>query len=632
MQSNRRLLLWCLLLLLLVVFALRWRAWHGKPPQAPPPPQSAAPARPLPHRPPQGLASPIHLPAAVAEDLADAEHGVFEGQVLSSEDQSGVPGASLTFLHEGIAASVPADDKGRFRFVPSAPGRFELSSITAAGFLPYLPALGYSPVVLLARAGSRVRDLTLYLERRETLVGVVLDPASHPVADAEVRIFEEQTESSGAPLHSDAQGEFRFSARKGALLEARHPQYAPGFEVLSGGLGGKPRVELRLRKRSGAETADKSIAGLVLDSAGNGIEGAQVTVRAPEQVGVAFGLTERIRGRVSSRLDGSFVFTGLLPGTYQVTASLSGLAPATADAVPAGTRELRLRLERGGSLCGEVRDADSGKPVPGFSVVVWPVRGPVERGESSTRSVFDAQGGYQVDGLAPGDYAVTVAAQRYAAAAEIRVHVTGDTRCVAANFKLSAGGKLFGKVVSKNGAPIAGAHVDLEGQLGSDSSPVPLSSSATADALGSFTMSGLSPGMHSIYVWADGHHSRILGGLQALPGGNLGPLTIELTPTAPGEAPQVEFVGIGAVLSGRGDGLLIGKVMAGGGAAEAGIAEGDAVLSIDGTPVTETGFESAIQRIRGPEGTTVDLLLRRADGRTESTLTVTRRRIRAGGR
>lgn len=627
MQSNRRPLVWGLLLLLLVVGVLLWRTLRGNAP--PPAPQSASPAQPPPRRLPQVQASPLHLPAAIAEDLESAEHGVFEGQVVSSEDQSGVPAASLTFLHDGIAVSVLADEKGRFRFVPGAPGRFELSSITAEGFLPYLPALGYSPVVLLARAGSRVRDLTLYLERREIFLGVVLDPSAQPVADAQVRIFEEQGESSGAPLHSDARGEFRFSARKGALLQALHPLYAPGFAVLSSGLGGKSKVTLRLREKAGQETADKSIAGWVLDSAGNGIEGAQVTARAPEQIGVAFGLTERIRGQVSSRPDGSFVFAGLLPGTYQVTASLLGLAPATAEGVPAGTRELRLRLERGGSLCGEVRDADTGKPVPGFSVIVWPVQGPVERGESITRSVFDAQGGYQVDGMAPGDYAVTVAAQRYSAAAEIKVHVAGGGRCVTANFKLSPGGKLFGKVVSKNGTPIAGAHVDLEGRLGSDSSPVPLSASALTDGQGSFTMSGLSPGMHSIYVWADGHHSRILGGLQPLPDGNLGPLTVELTPTAQGEVPQVEFVGIGAVLSGRGDGLLIGKVMAGGGAAAAGITEGDAVLRIDGTPVTEVGFETAIQRIRGPEGTTIELLIRSKDGRSEYTLTVTRRRIRA---
>jgi C-terminal processing protease CtpA/Prc len=103
---------------------------------------------------------------------------------------------------------------------------------------------------------------------------------------------------------------------------------------------------------------------------------------------------------------------------------------------------------------------------------------------------------------------------------------------------------------------------------------------------------------------------------------------IELAPVLDGEAPRLELAGIGAVLSGRDDALVIGQVLEGGGASEAGLVPGDAVLAVDGVLVTELGFGESIQRIRGPEGSVVVLRVRRGDG-TVVELRVTRSRVRS---
>lgn len=521
-----------------------------------------------------------------------------------------------------------SSEQGAFRLVPSAPGRFELSAVTAEGFVPFLPELGHSPVVLLSRAGARVRDIELFLGRRQSHLGVVLDPTGHPVADATVQVLDAAEESVVASLRSDVRGEFRCSARVGSLVEARHPGFAPGFALVSRGFGPSPRFEVRLGAPRPGAVPDEVIAGWVTDQAGQGIDGAVVVARSPLPAGEP--LAAGLRGRATTEADGSFTLRGLAPGAYQVLASAPGLAPAGSEAVRTGTRNLTLRLDRGGALCGEVREAASRRPVPGFSVVLWPARGPLERGESITRSIFDAQGAYEVSGLLPGDYLVTVVARRYAPAAEVPVHITAGAGCASASFTLAAGGKIFGKVLSRSsGSPLAGAHVELEGRLGTDSSPVPLSTSATTDALGEFTLSGLAPGLRSIHVGADGHHSRILAGLALSADGNIGPVTVELSPTAPGEAPQIEYVGIGAVLVGSGDALLVARVFPGGGAAEVGLGEGDSILAIDEVAVTQLGFESAIQKIRGPEGTTVGVRVRRRDGSTVTELTVPRRPLRS---
>jgi C-terminal processing protease CtpA/Prc len=58
------------------------------------------------------------------------------------------------------------------------------------------------------------------------------------------------------------------------------------------------------------------------------------------------------------------------------------------------------------------------------------------------------------------------------------------------------------------------------------------------------------------------------------------------------------------------------NVIPGGGGAEVGLVPGDAILSIDGVATVELGFAGAVERIRGPEGTTVALVVRRADGST----------------
>lgn len=627
MRKNRR-LLWLGLLLLLGVGFWQWRAGRSPAPSAPPPTAALSPLPPVPSQPGSSPASSLRLVSAVADDLEEAAYGVFAGQVLSTDEQRGIPGAALTFLHDGAELSVAADEKGRFRFAPGAAGRFELSSVTANGFLPFLPELGHSPIVLVARAGARVRDIELFLERRESYLGVVLDPAGKPVADAAVRVLDAAAETAEAAVRSDAQGEFRCGARAGSLVEARHPGFAPGFALVGRGVGQRPRFEVRLGAPVAGAASAEVIAGWVTDEAGHGVDGAVVIARVAVRLGES--ADAGLRGRASTQPDGSFSVPGLAPGSYQVLASAPGLAPASSEAVRAGTRNLTLRLARGGALCGEVRDAATRRPVPGFSVLLWPSRGPLERGEAITRSVFDAQGGYEVKGLLPGDYVATVVARRYAPAAERAVHIADGSGCMTANFTLSPGGRLFGKVVSRNGgAPLAGAQVELEGRLGPDSSPVPLSASATTDALGDFTLSGLAPGLRSIHVSAAGHHSRILAGLTMTPEGNIGPLTVELTPAAPGDAPQVEYVGIGAVLVGRGDGLFIIKVFPGGGAAEVGLGEGDAILAIDDVAVTAVGFEAAIQKIRGPEGTTVGLRVRRRDADTLSELAVPRRSLRS---
>jgi C-terminal processing protease CtpA/Prc len=95
-----------------------------------------------------------------------------------------------------------------------------------------------------------------------------------------------------------------------------------------------------------------------------------------------------------------------------------------------------------------------------------------------------------------------------------------------------------------------------------------------------------------------------------------------------GESPEIEVVGIGAVLTAKDDALSIEQLIDGGGAQEAGFIVHDEITAIDGRTVVALGFQTAIESIRGVEGSIVTLTMRRAGGE-ERDVAVRRRKVRA---
>jgi hypothetical protein len=180
---------------------------------------------------------------------------------------------------------------------------------------------------------------------------------------------------------------------------------------------------------------------------------------------------------------------------------------------------------------------------------------------------------------------------------------------------LGTGGRVHGRVVDRaSGAPLPGAHVALEGDGGSSPGLLDAGAAAYSGADGSFQLSGLPARTVSLHVSAEGHHARIVTGIEVPDGGSAGPVEVRLSPVAEGEDPRVELAGIGATLERRGRSVIrISSVTPGGGAAEAGLLPGDEILAVEGRPVAELGLSGAVDLIRGPEDTRVRLLVRRGE-------------------
>jgi hypothetical protein len=544
--------------------------------------------------------------------------------VVSATTGEGIRGAEVTLAAPSGAASLVTDVEGRFEFRPASPGVHQVAAIRAEGFLPFGPEWGRSPIALSAVRGVHVREVVIALTPTPQLVGQVLSASGTPVSGATVRVLTQRAgETVLYPLRdrftSDERGEFHFTAPERAAVEARHPSHGTARAEVSEETLRTRRLELHLPALApDAPRPEARVEGRVLAPDGTGAAGALVSVTSANSVYPRiFG--DRNGYQTFAEADGSFTLEGLEPGTYDVSALMTGLAPARDFDVRVPATGLVLRLAEGGALVGRVTE-EGGAPVPALVVHVLKQHSGLEWLTFAQARFIDAEGQYFFRGLIPGRYRVQVVAAGFVPA-DRQVEVTEGAREVRADVVLTRGARLEGKVVSAGSrAPIPGARVSVESGMSADAL-APLFD-AVSGADGTFTLEGIPTQGISMTVSAASHNSRLIAGVQPS-----APVLVELTPIEADAGPKVELVGIGAVLKARGDALVIGEVVPGGGAQAAGLVPGDEVLRIDGTPVTDLGFAGAIQRIRGPEGSQVMLSVRKGGQPPVTELPVPRKKL-----
>lgn len=546
--------------------------------------------------------------------------GSVAGRVINWSTGDGVEGADVTFTSNGAATTVRSRAQGTFELAPPEPGHFVLTAVSAQGFLPYAPELLHSSVHVEVVKERSVGGITVFLFPAIDYEGRVVDAKGAGVAGAKVRLVgtpdnEQAIEKLETEWTTDKDGKFAFHAADGAVFEAVKGNLR-GWSIVNGDVNLTRLMTIAI---AAAPARDAKITGHVIDPDGKPL--ANVLVRAapddppskePRVRAVSFATTDD---------KGAFVLDDLDRDAYDVRAKLDGFAATTAEHVAGGTKNLAITLQLGETLTGTVVDG-RGSPVGAYTLLVTRRQGTAFE-LITARSIVDATGRFEVR-VVPGEYDVQAHATGWAPSEP----VVTKTNAPPVKLTVSEGATLSGRVVDEaSGDPISYARIMREGR-GGGASAQPANAGTVTRADGTFELTGIPTGPFSITIGAGQHHPRIEGGLIAADGDKLGPLTIKLVKLKEGETPKLELVGIGVKIAGQKDDfLLVDGVIAGGGAEAAGIVQGDQIIAVDGIPVTKIGLDGAISRIRGAEGTTISITLRR-DGKPV-VIVATRKKLRA---
>ncbi|HEX4954919.1 MAG TPA: carboxypeptidase-like regulatory domain-containing protein [Thermoanaerobaculia bacterium] len=412
------------------------------------------------------------------------------GQVV---DGAGAPveGATVHLLPAGpgageasprfripILAAEPTESNGEFVLSGIEPGSYELAA-TADDYLPAaLAGLELGP-------RERRAGIVLRLQPGAMLEGTVVDEEGRPHPRA--AIFA-QTKSETVTMlgtaggATDASGRYRLAGLAVGQISVRVA--AEGFVAETHEVDIRPGTQQRdFVLRRGV-----SVAGRVVDEEGAGVGGALLLLAQPEGSGAAL--------HTMSAPDGQFRMPSVPPGTYRLMVQTQGfLVPSEGLPLEVGERpiaDFEVVLARGATLAGRVVGLEAAQ-MAGVQVTAAD-----ENGQTAWARL-DARGGFEMKGLAPGTWRVSVVSAATNQGTEATVEIGAGQRLVELELVLAEGLRLAGLLLS-NGVPFVEATV---GALGANGSMVV----GQTDPEGRFAFAGLAPGRYRV-IFADPRRDR----------------------------------------------------------------------------------------------------------------------------
>ena len=192
---------------------------------------------------PSGRA-PAPLPEPTASAPRPDALPPFVGQVVSAWTGAPVAGAEVTFAASEGATSVRSGPDGRFRFVPTHAGSYQLAAVLAEGHVPFGPEWGQSPIRLVAPPPKGTPELVVALEPEIQVSGrVEAEEGGAPLPGAAVELRVAGVSGGAVPQEkhwtTDAQGHFSGGAAPDGVLVARLQGYQPATAALRGRAPGR---------------------------------------------------------------------------------------------------------------------------------------------------------------------------------------------------------------------------------------------------------------------------------------------------------------------------------------------------------------------------------------------------------
>jgi hypothetical protein len=221
------------------------------------------------------------------------------------------------------------------------------------------------------------------------------------------------------------------------------------------------------------------ITGRVILEDGSPAEGARVSII---RVGIKQTSMHHTMQHFNTDSEGNFKATGLVPGVYNLGASLAGYVTAPAPAASLLHRigeHVTINLVKGGVITGAVTDA-RGEPMIGEYVYACRVRdaegSPLIEGRRrySVGSITDDRGIYRIYGLNPGSYILRVNADlgAFAGGAELRngapTYHPSSTRGGATEITVHSGEEITGINIQYRSQPGYAVTGMLSGEIETD--------------------------------------------------------------------------------------------------------------------------------------------------------------------
>lgn len=476
-------------------------------------------------------------------------------------------------------------------------GRFTLAGLvegpyTVGGFKSgHLEA---SPQTRVLEDGTPAEPVTLTLLSGGTVRGRITDTVGVAVVGVSVRFegpgrvpFMHNRDDGTFERTGLAPGPYRVWAAEGYDEPLRAPGLGdddlPGtqVEVIAG-----ETVEADLV----VERHDGALRGTVVGPDGPVPDAFVRAGRESEASGRAARAPTMSR-RTLTDLDGGFEIEGLRPGRYTVQAERrGGGGQARVEHVELDA-EVRITLEDTASLAGTVIGVDGSAPERFEVEVVDPAR----RGAGQRQRLFRVEGRWRFDGLRPGTYRLAASAPNGVAEQEVTLAAAQERLDVA--LQLVARATVRGRVVDLvSGEPLPDMHVSLGAARGTATTFRSYTGreggGARTGADGRFEIDNAPSGRVGLLVADWSARRRYVDALvfATVPPGEASVPDISMAADRRGgEAPGdlgLQVRELAADQTPEATPLGVAYVREGGPAAAAGIAVGDAIVSVDGHDVT----------------------------------------------
>ncbi len=422
------------------------------------------------------------------------------GTVLSATGAP-VPGADVAARarHQANPARTESNDDGAFEVFLSMPTDLLEVFASTDDFA--------SEVLEFPLTVDGLDGIELRLTRTKTasVAGSVVDPEGKPLAKINVHLLPVQHRqlAEGGSVKTSSRGSYAFkqllAGTYGLILT---PAGVNGYvtdEVLTQVEVANGQSVKGLRLVFG-EKGGSAIAGHVVDTAGNSVEGVRVMCSGP------------VQETVYSDENGEFMVTGLTDGVYRLQTSHQDYTMAfRGDVRPGDTVELVLKGKA--TITGTVLRADTGEPFTEFDVSF--INGAPERFKqellSNPQHVRNPDGQFTLKNVyVMGSISVAAVAPGYAPKFMIVEPVEHETMS-GLEFRLDPAGLFEGQVTTSTGDPVADALVFAgRAQI---SAAMELRAVAQSGADGMFQIDSLSPDIDFISVY----HPDFAPGVAAIP-------------------------------------------------------------------------------------------------------------------